>query len=107
MMRSLPRRRFLAVTVTWTVAACNFAPPQPTPVPPVVRIGYLDTDVGGATSQPLGAFRDGLRTLGWIEGQNVAIEYRFAEGNEDRLPILAAELGALPLSVIVVTTTQG
>jgi len=73
----------------------------------MARIGFLDTDVGGATAQPLGAFRDGLKELGLVEGRNLTIEYRFAEGDESRLPTLAAELAALPLSVIVATTTQG
>src|SRR5436309_2560747 len=53
------------------------------------------------------ALRQGLRELGLVEGQNLTIDFRFAEGSEERLPILAAELVALPLSAIVATTTQG
>ena len=47
------------------------------------------------------AFRQGLRDLGWIEGKNIAVEYRFAEGKNDRLPALAADLVRLKVDVIV------
>ena len=49
------------------------------------------------------AFRQGLRTLGYVEGRNILLEYRWAEGNQERLPILAEELARLPLDVIVTT----
>jgi putative tryptophan/tyrosine transport system substrate-binding protein len=51
------------------------------------------------------AFREGLRELGWIEGQNLAIEFRWAAGQVDRLPALAAELVALPVTLIVTDST--
>jgi putative ABC transport system substrate-binding protein len=51
------------------------------------------------------AFRQGLRELGWVEGQNIAIEYRLAEGRLDRLPHLAAELVRLKVDVILATST--
>ena len=59
----------------------------------VPRIGYL---TGSLATNPhlAGAFRKGLRDLGYVEGRNVVIEYRDAEGNYDRLPTLAAELVA-------------
>jgi len=67
----------------------------------VYRIGYLSA--GSSTSNPrvLESFRQGLRELGWIEGQNIVIEYRWAEGRFDRLPDLAAELVRLKVDVIV------
>jgi ABC-type uncharacterized transport system substrate-binding protein len=66
----------------------------------VPRIGYLST--GSATWNPfVEAFRQGLREAGWIEGQNIAIEYRYAENRFDRLPDLAAELTRLKADVIV------
>jgi ABC-type uncharacterized transport system substrate-binding protein len=50
------------------------------------------------------AFRQGLRTHGYVEGRNILLEYRWAEGNQERLPILAQELARLPLDVIVTTS---
>ena len=55
----------------------------------------------------LDTFRQGLLELGWIEGQNIVIDYRFAEGRLDRLPDLAAELVRLKVDVIVSLGTQG
>jgi len=49
------------------------------------------------------AFRQSLRELGWIDGQNVMIEYRWAEGNPDQLPVLVAELVQAKAEVIVVS----
>ena len=73
----------------------------------VPRIGYLR--VTSASDRPplLDAFRQGLRELGWVEGQNIVIDYRFAEGRLDRLPDLAAELVRLKVDVIVSLGTQG
>jgi putative ABC transport system substrate-binding protein len=67
----------------------------------VTRIGYLAQATGGATFQ---GFRQGLRELGWIEGQNLVIEFSSAEGNVERLPALAAELVRLKVDVIVTTS---
>jgi putative ABC transport system substrate-binding protein len=66
----------------------------------VARIGYLSTNLA-ATPQIQEAFRQGLRDLGYVEGRNVVIEYRDAEGKSERLPALAAELVALKVDVIV------
>ncbi len=70
----------------------------------VPRIGFL---FGGSSgpSPELDAFRQGLRELGYIEGQNITIEYRFASGRVERLPELAAELVRLKLDVIVAPNT--
>jgi len=66
----------------------------------VARIGYLSTNL--ATNPHIQeAFRQGLRDLGYVEGRNVVIEYRDAEGKYERLPALAAELVALKVDVIV------
>ena len=51
----------------------------------VYRIGYLSASSGTSNPRILEAFRQGLRELGWVEGQNIAIEYRWAEGRFDRL----------------------
>jgi putative ABC transport system substrate-binding protein len=67
----------------------------------VFRIGYLSPLSRAADSTRSGAFRQGLRDLGYIEGQNITIEWRFAEGRLERLPELAAELVRLKVDVIV------
>jgi putative ABC transport system substrate-binding protein len=70
----------------------------------VPRLGVLGIDV--ATAAPrVAAFLDGLRALGYVDGQTVAIEYRWAEGRLERLPALAGELVRLPVDILV--TTQG
>src|SRR5678815_287304 len=58
----------------------------------VYRIGYLSTPTRESVERGLAAFLRTLRELGWIEGRNLIIEYRWAEGNVERLPALAAEL---------------
>jgi putative ABC transport system substrate-binding protein len=70
----------------------------------VARIGYLALNLAAAPYLPE-AFRQGLRDLGYIEGRNVMIEYRSAEGKAERLPALAAELVALKVDVIVAAGT--
>jgi putative tryptophan/tyrosine transport system substrate-binding protein len=62
------------------------------------RIGYLESLVNQITFEP---FRDGLRDLGYVDGENIAIEYRAADGELERLPGLAAELVGLPVELIV------
>jgi ABC-type uncharacterized transport system substrate-binding protein len=70
------------------------------------RIGFLSPSSPSdpLTSRNLGAFREGLRELGYVEGQNIAIEFRWAEGKYDRLPGLAAELVSLKVDIIVATS---
>ena len=71
---------------------------QPTKIP---RIGYLTTTSLSAQSARVEAFRQGLRELGYVEGKNIVIEYRWAEGKIERLPDLATELLSLKADVIV------
>src|SRR5262245_15687671 len=74
---------------------------QPTKIP---QIGFLFI---GSKDQPhLDSFRQGLRDLGYVEGKNIAIEYRYAEGKPDALPALAAELAGLNVDVILTTTVR-
>jgi putative ABC transport system substrate-binding protein len=73
----------------------------------VPRIGYLRATSPYDRPPLLDAFRQGLRELGWVEGQNIVIDYRFAEGRLDRLPDLAAELVRLKVEIIVSLGTQG
>src|SRR5262249_8266426 len=67
----------------------------------VYRIGLLGAVSATANSRSLEALRQGLRELGWVEGQNIVIEYRWAEGKSDRLPDLAAELARLNVDIII------
>jgi ABC-type uncharacterized transport system substrate-binding protein len=71
--------------------------------PKVPRIGLLSFRSPTDNPHLLEAFRQGLRELGYVEGQTIAIEYRFAEGRPERLPALAAELVRLKVDVIVTT----
>ena len=75
---------------------------QPTKVP---RIGYLSAPPFRFHGR-LEAFRQGLRELGYVEGKNIVIEWRHAEGKLDRLPALAAELVRLKVDVIVTAGPQ-
>ena len=68
----------------------------------VPRIGFLS---GGVREPTHEAFRQGLRELGYVEGQNIVVEYRFAQGKGDRLPDLAVELVRLKVDVIVAVST--
>jgi len=73
----------------------------------VPRIGYLRLTSASDRPPLLEAFRQALRELRWVEGQNIVIDYRFAEGRLDRLPGLAAELVRLKVDIIVSAGTQG
>jgi putative ABC transport system substrate-binding protein len=72
----------------------------------VYRIGYLSYSSPASNPHLIEAFRQGLRELGWVEGQNITIDSRFAEGRSDVLSVLAAELVRLKVDIIVVTSTQ-
>jgi putative ABC transport system substrate-binding protein len=89
------RRDFVALlgsVAIWPLTAR--AQPSKMPV-----IGYLGAESPDRFASRLRAFRDGLATAGFTEGGNVAIEYRWAEGNNERLPALATELVRHPVSV--------
>jgi putative ABC transport system substrate-binding protein len=99
------RRRFLMTALAGALAAPLAAGAQP--VGKVSRIGLLSGSSTTASARHVEAFRQGLRELGWVEGQSIAIEYRFAEGRVDRLPDFAAELVRLKVDVIVAGPTPG
>src|SRR5262245_65647037 len=87
------RRKFLATLVSaasWPLAARGQQPAMPV-------IGLLNI---ASTDPYLAAFRDGLQTTGYIEGQNVTIEYRWADGRYNLLPSLATELVRRPVTVL-------
>jgi len=72
----------------------------------IPRIGYLNALFPTTNSARIEAFREGLRDVGYVEGKNIAIEYRYAERKVDRLPALAAALVRLKVDVIVTSASQ-
>ena len=98
--KSMTKNIFCCAVLTLILASFHFAEAQqPKKVP---RIGYLSAGDPAIDSARAEAIRLALRELGYIEGQNIAIEYRYAEGKPDRLPELAAELVRLKVDIIVV-----
>ena len=92
------------------VVICILAAPlasEAQPAGKVYRIGYLSTQSPSAEAMHVDAFRQALRDLGYVDGQNVRLEYRFAEGKLDRLAGFAAELVRLNVDVIVTGGSPG
>jgi putative ABC transport system substrate-binding protein len=71
----------------------------------VPRIGFLTTSGRATSAASVEAFRQGLRELGYVEGKNINIEYRYAEGRFERLPALAKELVRLKVDILLVPST--
>jgi putative ABC transport system substrate-binding protein len=101
----MERRTFLGVITGSLLAAPLVAGGQPAGKVP--RIGFLSVTSPSDRPPLLDAFRQRLRELGWVEGQNIVIDYRYAEDRVDRLPDLAAELVRLKVDLIVSMGTQG
>jgi putative tryptophan/tyrosine transport system substrate-binding protein len=97
--RALMRKTVFGFTLsTLLLALCPSAESQPAKVP---QVGFLVASSSSFYSSRIEAFRQGLRELGYVEGTNIAIEYRFAEGKAERLRQLAAELVRLKVDIIV------
>ena len=99
----MDRRTFLVGTGAMFVAAPLAAEGEQ--AGKVYRIGYLSGASATVSPRYVEAFRQALRELGWVEGQNIVIEYRVAEGRFERLPDLAAELVRLKVDIIVANLT--
>jgi putative ABC transport system substrate-binding protein len=97
------RRDFLTLLGGVVASAPLAASAQEARKPP--RIGFLGNSTATLEANLVGPFRDGLRDLGYVEGRNLLIEYRWAEGNYERFPSLIAELIALKADVIVTAGT--
>jgi putative ABC transport system substrate-binding protein len=101
------KRQLLIIPVALSatiVALCFFAlAQQPKKIP---RIGFLNALFPTTNPARIEAFRQGLRDVGYVEGKNIIIDYRYAERKVDRLPALAAELVHLKVDVIVTSASQ-
>jgi putative ABC transport system substrate-binding protein len=99
----MERRAFLGTLASGFLATPLAAWAQP--AGKVYRVGFLGNSTAALEANLVGSFREGLRDLGYVEGRNVVIEYRWADGEYERFPALVAELLALKVDVIVTAGT--
>src|SRR5260370_22360218 len=95
----MKRRDFMELlggaTAAWPLVAGAQTPPK------IPRVGYIAGSSTTGVGHMVGAFRQRLRELGYVEGQTIALEVRYAEGRSDRMPELVAELVGLKMDVLV------
>ncbi len=102
MLRKAKIAAIAALAVFLAVSAAGGQQP-----PKIPRVGRLSPTSPSADAPLRAGFQQGLRGLGWVEGQNIAIEYRYAEGKLDRLPELAAELVGRKVDLLLAASTAG
>src|SRR5262245_53728924 len=95
----MTKKIFFLALCSLLLAPCSTVDAQQTGK--ITRIGYLDNSTASGRAGLLEAFWQEMRKLGWIEGKNITIEYRFAEQKNERLPELAADLVRLKVDLIV------
>src|SRR5258708_22919445 len=96
------RREFIALLGGATAASAVRPTATGAQTPPKIpRVGYISALSATNTEHTVGAFRQRLRELGYVEGQTIALEVRYAEGRNDRMPELVAGLVALKLDVLL------
>ncbi len=100
----IPRLRLCLALCAMLFALCGSAEAQQPGK--ISRIGFLDPSTASGSAVLVDAFRQELSKLGWIEGKNISVDYRFAEGKRERMPEVAAELVRLKVDLIVVTGVQ-
>jgi len=103
-MGCISRRRFVQIGAT-LITAARVAEAQQTSK--VARIGFLGLASASSSAKHLSALRTGLRDVGYVEGKNIVIDYRWAEGRYDRLADFAGELVRLKVAVLVTHGTPG
>jgi len=99
----MDRRRFMLTSVAGALAAPLAAEAQQ--ARRIYRVGVLEVRAVGSNATNLAAFRQGLRELGLVEGQNLLIEYRSADGQPERFPELARELLQVKVDIIMTRGT--
>src|SRR6185295_12728155 len=95
--------KFILACLLTTVLLTTTPPLRAQQPGKIFRIGFLDNSTASGSAVLVEAFRQELSKLGWIEGKNIAIEYRFSELKAERLPELAADLVRLNVDLIVTT----
>jgi putative ABC transport system substrate-binding protein len=100
----MKRREFITLlggaAAAWPLAARAQQPALP-------LIGFIPSGSAGPLRQQVAAFREGLKEAGYVDGQNVTVEYGFAEGQLDRFPALVSDLVRRQASVLAVTSIAG
>src|SRR5687767_6851368 len=99
----MTKRIILFALCSLLLAPCSAAEAQQAGKVP--RIGFLDSSTASGSAVLIDAFRQELSKLGWIEGKNITVEYRFGEQKPERVPELAADLVRLKVDLIVVPGT--